>query len=134
MACKLCKERGIPKHFGSPPKCAFKSKTFSGDNWNCATMNALRSICSDGYTQGQTERGKTLVFSLRDDMDCGSIGVIPCHEEGVYLVMTWYKQRGCTSDAILLTDGERRELDEEMALKILKSSYYQSNTENGVKK
>ena len=102
MKCKMCKARG--KNWeGSDPKCAFESGVFSTENWNCATMNLLRDSTD---------------WKRRDDMDAGSIGVI--HTVWGYLVMLWYKDRGRTTDAYIITEGEPIDsLDLELAEKII---------------
>jgi hypothetical protein len=102
MACKLCNERGKTWN-GDDPVCAFENGVFSNDNWNCATMNKLRNISEE------------LDKSMRHDMSCGSIGYVPMDNDyttddfdtfGGYIVMTWYKERGRTGNAVFMTDSE----------------------------
>jgi hypothetical protein len=102
MACKMCEQRGKTWE-GSDPKCAFENEVFSNTNWNCATMNELRRI------------SKELNTYQRDDWSCGSIGYVPMDSEnapddfdtlGGYIVVTWYKDRGRTGNAIFITDEE----------------------------
>ncbi|EMT54781.1 hypothetical protein I532_04215 [Brevibacillus borstelensis AK1] len=96
MPCKLCVERGKPWS-GDDPRCAFERETFSPDNWNCATMNALRNIAE---AQGHTHR---------DDMGPCSIGFVPFEgDDAGYIVMTWYKNRGRTGNAVVMRDSEIR--------------------------
>lgn len=49
--CKRCKERykdGARREWaGSKPQCASKRGVFTGDNWNCVTMNERRLIADD---------------------------------------------------------------------------------------
>ncbi len=90
--CPMCQQRG-KNWSGSDPVCAFKTGIFSTDNWNCATVNELRDIA--------TRRG----VCDRRDMDSASIGVVPI-EEG-YIVMTWYKERGRTGNALVMWDDEK---------------------------
>jgi hypothetical protein len=58
---------------------------------------------------------------MRDDMECASIGYVPyVDEEGNdqngYIVMTWYKDRGRTGSAFVMSDDSPiRELTEIMA-------------------
>lgn len=62
-------------------------------------MNALRSIAM---------REDRRIYNYRDDDCSGSIGVIHIPEEtdhSGYLIMTWYKSRGCTSGAQIIGDG-----------------------------
>lgn len=86
MACKRCEQRGKTWN-GSDPKCAFPDgHRFNSENWNCATMNALREIGEE-------------FFEHRDDSQNGSICIVPVpeHDEHAgYLVLTYYKNRGCT--------------------------------------
>jgi hypothetical protein len=102
MACRLCEERGKTWE-GSDPKCAFEKGVFTTNNWNCATLNKLRSI------------SRELETYQRDDMSCGSIGYVPMSNDyapddfdtyGGYIVMTWYKDRGRTGNALFITDEE----------------------------
>lgn len=112
MACRMCGERG-KTWAGSDPKCAFEGSVFSGDNWNCATMNALRG------------RAEQLGTVFRDDLAAGSIGYVPFDGPGGsgYVVMTWYKDRGTTGNAVVLWDDEKpRPLTEEDALAALEYS------------
>jgi len=94
MACKMCEERGKTWN-GSDPTCAFESPIFSNDNWNCATMNALRDL-SEKFSDSWRS------YTCRDDMDSASVGVL--HTNDGYLVMTWYKQRGKTGRAYIVQD------------------------------
>ncbi len=95
MSCKFCIERGKPPNFGSDPQCGFDAGGFfNPKNWNCALLNKLRDIAE--------EKG----LEYRDDMDCGSIGVVPCSGDNWcgYIVMTWYKNRGATGMAVFMDD------------------------------
>lgn len=89
MPCKYCTSRGKTWN-GSDPKCAFEELRFSENNWNCAAMNVLRDLAEE---QGYSRR-------INDE----SIGVVPL--ECGYIVMVWYKDRGCTGNAIYIVDGE----------------------------
>ena len=109
MPCGMCRERG-KTWTGSDPRCAFENGVFNPDNWDCATMNALR------------ERAEELGTDFRDDMAAASIGYVPFEsEDGAgYVVMTWYKDRGRTGQAIVMWDDEEpRPLTEEDALAAL---------------
>jgi len=91
--CRRCRERG--KNWGGDdPRCAFESGVFNQDNWNCATANALRELAD---------------WSWRDDDSAGSIGIVRVPENDVfagYIVMTWYKSRGCTAQMWVMWDDE----------------------------
>lgn len=100
------------------PKCAFSvDGSFVPDNWSCCIMTQLRYICMRD-AHDDDEPPSAGVFSWRDDESAGSIGVI--HFGDGYLVMTWYKNRGRTGDAFVVSDGERFELTQERALQIVK--------------
>lgn len=93
MKCNLCAT--TPKNWeGDDRKCAFESGTFSDDNWNCATMSKLRDIAENYRIYG-------------DDQ---SIAVIPVSEVGEYnsgwLVLSWYKSRGRTDVAQIVSYGD----------------------------
>jgi hypothetical protein len=79
---------------------------FDENNWNCATMNALRDIAEKhGYKQ-------------RDDDCCIGVVLIPRAAEGAqsgHIVMTWYKERGKTSRAIVMYDDSIQPLLRETA-------------------
>lgn len=72
---------------GDAPRCAFLSGAFKSDNWNCATMNRLRRIAEQGAARAWTE-----------DQTCA---VLPL--DGSFIVLGWYKSRGCTESASLLS-------------------------------
>ena len=83
--CPRCAAGGHPWS----PKCGFLANgVFTDDNWNCATLNALRDVVERTY--GFDE----------------SIGVVRCDEEtGGFVVLTWYKDRGATSNALWVGDS-----------------------------
>lgn len=87
--CRRCKERGKTWE-GDDPECAFTKTFFSPDNWNCATMNALRDLAEER--------------TIWNDDSQAAILPIP---DGGFLVLRWYKNRGRTEvAAVLSTDGE----------------------------
>lgn len=107
--CEYCQQAyqgKRPGHFGSDPRCGFDGNSlFKSDNWQCATLNTLRS-CIERYG-----------YWLRKDMQQASIGVltIPEHDgwfedeedsevKTGYIVMTWYKSRGATGNAVVMWD------------------------------
>lgn len=98
MACRLCTERG-KTWSGDDPRCAFETGIFDTNNWNCATMSRLRDISRQLHTE------------TRDDMACASIGYVPLSNDYAdgdmdagYIVMTWYKDRGRTGQALIMWD------------------------------
>ena len=101
MPCRLCRERGSLGRYSDPPVCAFDdSGAFLTDNWNCATMNALREI-ADRVTVGVEEvHGGCVAF---DDANDGGLGKV--------IALCWYKFRGRTATAVVLDDeGGSREM------------------------
>lgn len=90
MPCKYCISRGKTWN-GDNPRCAFEQFRFSNNNWNCAAMNILRDLAE--------EHG--FFYKLNDE----SIGVVPL--ECGYIILTWYKDRGCTGNAIFMVDDEQ---------------------------
>jgi hypothetical protein len=92
-------EFGVSGHsgtsYGSPVKCAFVDGRFTSNNWSCMTMSILRSMA---YENGHV---------ARDDMNSGSIAVFNIPENDAvcgYLVMSYYKDRGCTGMAVIMND------------------------------
>lgn len=119
MTCKLCNERG-KTWSGDDPKCAFKDNLFTTDNWNCATMNELRRISDEIETK------------MRNDMSCASVGIVPLDNDYLdymeyenvdsgYIVMTWYKERGRTGNALIMWDEQVRPLTELEAVAVIEA-------------
>jgi hypothetical protein len=81
--CRRCQEQGQPENFSSPIKCGFLSGSFDPDNWQCGTLNALRSLIKPD--------------DIKYNEDC-SVAVLPCFgtEDG-FLLLTWYKRRGAVA-------------------------------------
>ncbi len=96
--CKACQDRGKNWN-GSDPRCAFSDGVFNTDNWNCATMNALRDICGKNYLCSEDQYA-SIIYSGID-----------CH----FIVLTWYKHRGRTEGAYILSDHECRPITLEEA-------------------
>ena len=90
--CKLC-ETTRKDWDGDDRVCAFPDGIFSDDNWNCATVNKLRELAENYRVYG-------------DDQ---SIAVIPIPEMKEYnsgwLVLNWYKNRGRTDVAQVISYG-----------------------------
>ena len=84
--CPRCQQR-VKDWQGSDPKCAFSDGVFSPDNWNCATMNVLRDMATN------------VVYSEDSNAAILSIG------EGRFILLSWYKRRGCTALARLIDLG-----------------------------
>lgn len=94
MTCKKCLERGKTWE-GSDPRCAFPDgKPFERENWNCATVNAIRDLITD--MEGAP------VYC--DDQYYQTIKT--GHIEGLPLALwvSWYKRRGRTEAMWLLSE------------------------------
>ena len=91
MTCRKCKERG-KNWVGDEPVCAFESGKFSEVNWNCATMNELRD--------------KADVTWGNDDQNASIIPI----ENGQFIILSWYKNRGRTEGAWIIDEGECKKL------------------------
>lgn len=129
MPCQLCTERGKTWN-GSDPKCAFENGVFSTDNWNCATINKLREICSDDFGGKRTDT----TWEFRDDMSAGSFGCIwvpEGDEQGFYIVMSWYKRRGRVAWAYrMCDDDEPRPITLDEAMAAIKAERYANGNSN----
>ena len=102
MTCKLCKER-VKSWGGDNPRCAFTDGgEYSTDNWNCATVNEIRSITYEG---GKLSR--LVDYRYCSDQKYATIKIDDCDiEDGpLALWLTWYKNRGATGEIWLLFDG-----------------------------
>lgn len=86
-ACPRCVARGKTWK-GDAPKCAFASGVFSPDNWNCATANDLRALCSEEKTDYNDDQRACIVTGAKS----------------LHVVVTWYKRRGKTEGAWMVTN------------------------------
>lgn len=88
--CPRCRERG-KTWTGDAPTCGFVGGTFSDANWNCATLNALR---------GRAEAMETIVRT-----EGQAAALLPF--DGDHIVLGWYKSRGRTECALVLSGDAR---------------------------
>lgn len=98
--CPRCREtyrNGRPSHFGSDPQCAFPGGDFDERNWNCITANEIRDHTF------QDEEGSRAQWS-----EDSYLAVLPWPERGTWLVVEWYKHRGCTERVMVYDCGELR--------------------------
>ena len=99
MTCKFCKADLQPENFAQPRQCAFRSGVFNSDNWMCDLMSQLRYAAI-----GESEE------KLHQTTDGESCLVLPIPEEAEtctgFLVMTMYKRRGCTGQALIMCDDD----------------------------
>lgn len=105
MPCDLCKTT-IKDWVGDDRKCAFDDAgIFKADNWNCATMNVLRTLADDCFYEHPP--GKALYNSDQ------TLAVVPSaapSETGAFIVMGWYKSRGRTEVALLIDEEQHTPL------------------------
>lgn len=107
LKCRRCEADPRPKHFGSDRNCAFNADgTFTDDNWNCATIEALMVDCEEFF--GSDE----------------SIQIVKGEEHGGWIVLTRYKRRGKTSGAMLMGDYLPRPLTLALAEAWLDGSFW----------
>jgi len=110
MPCKLCEQRGKTWK-GDDPKCAFLADTFSTDNWNCATMHELRTICEDLAVYNEDQYS----------------AVVPVFDCGEFLVLSWYKRLGRIEGAWIIDSGTVLPLTIQEAVVIIEQ-YRKNNT------
>lgn len=98
MTCPACSADPHPKN-SDPRKCAFgDGGLFTTDNWSCVTMLELRKLVED------FERVGSSLCQANDS----SVGVIPIpdwnRDEQGFVVLEWYKHRGRTPVATVVSD------------------------------
>lgn len=103
VTCEACQSRGQTWN-GDPPRCAFDGAF--GNNWNCATLNALRDICYEG----QDPMPSGVDYQYCDDMKYATIRIDHIERQdgnriGMALWVSWYKSRG-TTDAVWVLDSD----------------------------
>lgn len=107
--CKMCQERG-QTWAGAPPKCAFPEGVFVTNNWNCATMNAIRDM---------VERNRFRRFHVDEER----IGLIIAPETERllpgFVVICWYKNRGKNPVARFMDSAECTPLTLERAESVI---------------
>lgn len=89
--CARCSADLRPEGFGDDRRCAFTADgSFTSDNWNCATLNALIGEADNRAVEGCDERFEWTPVNGTD--------------YGGWVITTRYKHRGCTSSAIVVGD------------------------------
>lgn len=93
--CPMCRARGKTWE-GEDPRCAFnEAGEFQADNWNCATMNALRDIAEESAV-GSVDHAVAAIPVDYDGVDD------PCAV--THVALNWYKHRGATPLALEIND------------------------------
>lgn len=109
--CKLCDERGH-NWPGDPPRCAFDGRVFDPGNWNCATMNVLRTLAAQFNPQ------------YSDEQRCATIPY-----DGMFIVLGWYKHRGTTEIALVIEGHDQCPLTYRLAKQVIE--HYEDAAEAG---
>ena len=114
MTCRLCKDR-VKEWNGDDPKCAFSGEF--GDNWNCATLNAIRDICYEG----QSPMPSGVDYQHCDDQKYATIKIDDVEDAhgnniGLALWVSWYKSCGTTNAMWILSEDAppRRPTEEDL--------------------
>jgi hypothetical protein len=103
MACPRCQKRGKTWN-GNDPRCGFPDgKSFSADNWNCATLNRLRELDRDGAVYNDDQWILTLPFN------------------GEFIVLGGYKRGGTVEYAGNLNEYKMEDLTLKRAEEVIKS-------------
>ncbi|OYV26979.1 MAG: hypothetical protein B7W98_02795 [Parcubacteria group bacterium 20-58-5] len=94
-----------------------KQGEFVEAGWNQEPLTLLREIWIiasgwEGKEKAEKIQQRGAIWSCRDDMSSGSIGVLQVPEiDGInaqgYIVATWYKSRGTTDKPLVMFDGEQ---------------------------
>jgi hypothetical protein len=80
--CPRCQER-VKDWEGDDPKCGFdENGNFLENNWNCATLNALRERAEENTVWSNNQQ---------------NVSVIQTYDVG-HAILSWYKWRGQTDD------------------------------------
>ena len=111
--CAMCQERG-KTWGGENPKCFLQGFE---DNWNCATLNAIRNICFEG-----NELPGWVDYQYCDDEKYATIRIseIDIERNPLALWVQWYKSRGHTQALWLLySDRPPKQPNEDELLSII---------------
>ncbi len=80
--CPRCSTR-VKDWNGDDPKCGFdENGNFLENNWNCATLNALRDIAEENKVWSDNQNNVSVI--QKSDVGHG--------------ILSWYKHRGQTDD------------------------------------
>lgn len=112
MTCRMCRERGQTWK-GDAPQCAFPNGgEFDAANWNCATANAIRDLCSaPSYRSEPHPEGVHHEYAVNDgcaDQSYATIRTSDVDLKTTYadcLWVGWYKNRGRTEGMWLMGEG-----------------------------
>lgn len=127
MSCNMCKERGQTWN-GGAPQCAFEDGgVFSPDNWNCATVNAIRDICYEGQ-----DLPYGVDYQYCEDQKYATIKTDGIEDMPMALWVSWYKSRGGTEAMWLLDNYDPpRQPTEQECVDIIEAYKQQARKEDG---
>jgi hypothetical protein len=108
IICRMCEKRGKDWE-GDDPRCAFRrgyvdaAPVFDHNNWNCATINRLRSLVSMLGEDGAKVSDVNVQY-IDGDYRYATVNLQNTESDSLCLWMTWYKNRGRTDKMWLLSD------------------------------
>lgn len=108
-ACARCLADPQPKNFGTPRRCAFdKHGVFApGDNWSCATIDALIDHQYRGESIYGHDETMQIVPRFEPPVPGDPNELSYAERDGLWsgwIVLTRYKSRGSTSNAVVVGD------------------------------
>lgn len=122
--CAACAARG--KNWqGDDPRCAFASAdaTFNSENWNCATVNAVRDL----VWEGQNPMPPGVDYRYCSDQKYATVHTdeveVDGERIGLALWVSWYKSRGATEAMWLLSESGPPRLPTEQQLRAILEHY-----------
>ena len=120
--CIACAARGKTWN-GSDPRCAFETGAFSPENWNCATVNALREL----VYEGQNPMPPGVDYRYCDDQKYATVCIDDVELDGarigLALWVSWYKSRGSTEAVWLLSQDAPPRAPSEAELRAILTHY-----------
>lgn len=103
--CRRCQRDPQPTNFGTPRRCAFTAAgAWQGDNWRCATLDALLDIRDEVEHWGEDE-SLQVIFA--------GAGL------GGWVALTRYKSRGATALAYYISQERCEPLSLALAEEVL---------------
>jgi hypothetical protein len=121
-SCEHCGREWQPENYGNPRQCAFEGKEFSGSNWNCGLVGAIRGEMYDNESEAHALRVR------RDDQSHAALfvavpGEDPAGCDGYSLfgmiVANWYKDRGRTDELYWTTQFKNEPVKRTEAIQIV---------------
>src|SRR4051794_2461652 len=103
MACKRCQERPKPRLLTGDMKCGFETGEFSSDNWFCATLDALRGLCTDVDPGAPKMVSGPGIALWHDDEQVALLPAAPFPDgrSSGFVLLRWYNRRGTVDQALM---------------------------------